>query len=178
MTVATTTREALADDIVRVGEGDRAALRRVYDATSAKLFGVCVRMAGDHDIAEDALQDAYVKVWKGAHRFDRSLASPITWLCLIARGAAIDQRRSAGRRDQALAAIADHPGTHDADAIDPIVLQDCLGALEPAQREPILSAFFDGYRYGELAQRAAVPLATMKSRIRRALIALRTCLDG
>ena len=91
-------RERLIADLDRVARGDERALRDVYDATSAKLFGVCLRISGDRDAAEDILQQVYLKVWDRAGRFDAERASPITWLCTIARNTAIDWRRSAPPR--------------------------------------------------------------------------------
>ena len=70
------TREQLAEALIRAGQGDRSAFRRVYDATSAKLFGVCLRILGDRQTAEDVLQDAYVTIWNKAATFDSGRA---TW---------------------------------------------------------------------------------------------------
>jgi len=171
-------RERLNAAIARVAAGDRSALRAVYAATSAKLFGICVRITGDRENAEDALQETYVKLWRRADRFDPSRASAITWLCLIARGTAIDIARANGRADSGGEALAAHALT-DATVSDDDrrELDDCLALLDDGQRSFILSAFFDGYSYDELARRADMPLGTMKSRIRRGLMALRRCLD-
>src|SRR3954471_23610815 len=95
-----TSRSQLAAALVRVAGRDRAALRIVYDDTSAKLFGVCLRILNDRSEAEDVLQDVYVTVWRKAGTFDPGRASPITWLVAIARNRSIDKLRSsaAGRR--------------------------------------------------------------------------------
>lgn len=171
-------RARLDADIARVAAGDRAALRAVYAATSAKLFGICLRITGDRENAEDALQETYVKVWRRADRFDPSRASAITWLCLIARGTAIDVARAHGRADTGVEALAAHALTDaTVDEEERRELDDCLALLDDGQRSFILSAFFDGYSYDELARRAEMPLGTMKSRIRRGLMALRRCLD-
>ena len=84
-------RKQLAAAIVRVAGGDRAALQLVYHATSAKLFGIVLRILGDRGEAEDVLQDVYLTVWRKAGRFDATVASPITWLVSIARNRAIDR---------------------------------------------------------------------------------------
>jgi RNA polymerase sigma-70 factor (ECF subfamily) len=93
---ASLTRDELAEALGRAGAGDRVAFRRVYEATSAKLMGVCLRILHDRQLAEDVLQDTYVTVWRKADRFDASRASPITWLVTIARNRAIDRLRSGG----------------------------------------------------------------------------------
>lgn len=179
-TDAIAARERLNADIACVAAGDRRALERVYAATSNKLFGICLRIAGDREAAEDALQETYLRVWRRAGRFDATRASAITWLCLIARGTAIDARRADGRRMAGALSLVDGAGdgTDRAAEIEGDVLRDCLDRLDTEPRGAILAAFYDGYSYDDLARRAGSPLGTMKSRIRRALKALRECIDG
>lgn len=182
-------RNRLVAALKRVATGDRAALRLVYDMTAAKLFGVCLRIAGDRDAAEDILQDVYLKVWQRAGRFDPDRASPVTWLCTIARNTAIDWRRArpvaaaeAVLPAEAAAELPDErPAAPDqiAAAQEEARIAACLAALQPHQGQAIRSAFFDGYSYPQLAQAMAVPLGTMKSWVRRGLIQLKACLgDG
>ena len=178
MATSTDAHRRLNADIARVAAGDRAALRRVYAATSGKLFGICLRFSGDRDGAEDALQETYVKVWRRADRFDPARASAMTWLCLIARGTAIDAARAVGRMRGGMDVVRDHADiVTEVPAGDREALTDCLDLLDEDARGYILSAFFDGYSYDELAKFAEVPLGTMKSRIRRGLMALRRCLE-
>src|ERR1700741_5651092 len=89
-------RSQLAAALMRVAAGDGAALRTVYQDTSAKLFGVCLRILNDRSEAEDVLQDVFVTVWRKAASFDATRASPITWLVTIARNRAIDRLRAVG----------------------------------------------------------------------------------
>src|SRR5262245_58060314 len=91
---AEATRSQLAAALVRLAAGDRAALRVVYQDTSAKLFGVCLRILNDRTEAEDVLQEVYLTVWRRAATFDPGRASPITWLVAIARNRSIDRLRS------------------------------------------------------------------------------------
>lgn len=178
-------RQSLSDALARVARGSQSALEEVYSRTSAKLFGLCLRILGDRGEAEDALQEVYVSVWRRAGTFDPARASPITWLAALARNRAIDRLRSAGRQrpaeplDEALG-IAD--GSADALAQlegseDRRRLMACVGALEERQSRSIRAAFFEGLTYSELAERASVPLGTMKSWIRRGLLRLRECLE-
>ncbi|WP_448662775.1 sigma-70 family RNA polymerase sigma factor [Sphingomonas sp. CJ20] len=179
-------RLRLVQALQRVARGDRAGLRQVYDMTSAKLMGVCLRICQDRDVAEDIMQDVYLKIWSRAGRFDANRASPITWLCTIARNTAIDWRRAHALPPalgiEAADGIADARPMVDRlieDGQQQARIFDCLDALEGQQRTAIRSAFFDGFSYPELAERAAVPLGTMKSWIRRGLIQLKGCLgDG
>lgn len=180
------TREQLAEALVRAGQGDRSAFRRVYDATSAKLFGVCLRILGDRQTAEDVLQDAYVTIWNKASSFDSGRASPITWLATIARNRSIDRLRSAavrpaGRPLDEAAEIRDETPTADAlleAGQEAQRLHGCLNELEDRARAAIRTAFFEGETYEALAARFEVPLGTMKSWIRRGLQKLKGCLEG
>lgn len=178
-------RQILAAALDRVSGGSDAALAEVYDRTSAKLFGVCLRILGDRGEAEDALQDVYVSVWRRAGSFDVSRASAITWLTTLARNRAIDRLRSAGR-PRPTASIEQAMEIPDAgdDALTLLEtdeerrrLMHCLDELEAPASGAIRSAFFDGFTYVELAGRAGVPLATMKSWVRRGLMRLRGCLE-
>jgi len=178
-------RARLTAALARVADGDKAALRMVHDLTAAKLFGVCLRISGDRESAEDILQDVYIKVWNRAGRFDAERASPITWLCAIARNTAIDARRASGKVMQP---IEDAFDIADDGASAPELIAagqerarilDCLGKLEERQGRAIRSAFYDGLTYAELAERMKVPLGTMKSWVRRGLMQLKACLgDG
>ena len=182
---AAMTRDELAQALGRTGDGDRAAFRAVYDATSAKLLGVCLRILGDRQLAEDVLQDTYVTVWRKAASFDADRASPITWLVTIARNRSIDRLRSGAvtRRttpideahdlaDEAPLASATLEAKEDAGR-----LNLCLDELEEKVRRSIRTAFFEGVTYEVLAEREGTPLGTMKSWIRRGLLRLRACLE-
>jgi RNA polymerase sigma factor (sigma-70 family) len=178
-------REQLIAALARVATRDSEALRFVYSATASKLFGVCLRILRDNGEAEDVLQNVYLTIWHQAAKFDPEKASPITWLVAIARNRAIDRLRASAtaRRmaplDDAIDVKDDAPG-----ALSKLVageeqqrLMDCLNELESRQANAIRVAFLDGVTYEELARRMDVPLGTMKSLIRRALIQLRGCLE-
>jgi len=178
-------RRQLSAALRRVAGGDRAALRLVYDETSAKLFGVCLRILNDRSEAEDVLQDVYLNVWRKAASFDENRASPITWLVAIARNRAIDRVRSGtGSRFRAPIEAADDvpdPAPIAAETIESAQesrrLYACLEELETRQQAAIRAAYIDGLTYEELAERSNVPLGTMKSWIRRGLAKLRRCLE-
>jgi RNA polymerase sigma-70 factor (ECF subfamily) len=170
----------LLDGIAR---GERAALAALYQRTSAKLYGVCLRLLGSEEDAQDALQDAYATVWQKAARFDASKASPITWLCVVARNKAIDrlrQRPVAGDDLEMALAIPDS-GLSALELVEQAQESDrllrCLEELEERSRAMIRAAFLDGASYSQLAERESVPLGTMKSWIRRGLLRLRGCLE-
>lgn len=179
-------RAELSGLLARVAAGDRRALKAVYARTSAKLYGVCLRIARDRDAADDILQDVYLKVWKRAGGFDPGHASPITWLCAIARNAAIDWVRKHGRPALPATEQPADAGDIEWDAALEALSQDeerahifdCLEALAPSQSRAIRLAFFDGLSHPELASALGAPLGTTKSWIRRGLLQLRGCLEG
>lgn len=180
-------RSQLLAILARVAAGERTALRELYDRTSAKLFGICLRICVDQQGAEDVLQEVYIAVWSRAAGYDPERSSPITWLATIARNRAIDWRRSRHRADDMLpidaaSAVADAaisaPQLVD-DARAAALLRACLDNLDARAEKAIREAYYDGFSYAELAAREAVPLGTMKSWIRRGLDRLRKCLtDG
>jgi len=178
-------RSRLVAALARVAGRDRAALQIVYQDTSAKLFGVCLRILNDRSEAEEVLQEVYVTVWRKAASFDPARASPITWLVAIARNRSIDRLRAAagGRRMEPIAAAEEvrDPAPAAVDLVEAAQqssrLDLCLEQLEARQSTAIRSAFLDGNTYEELAERMKVPLGTMKSWIRRGLLKLRDCLE-
>lgn len=169
----------------RVSEGRQEALREIYDLTSAKLFGICLRILGDRQEAEDALQDVYLSVWRRAASFDRERASPITWLATLARNRAIDRLRVLKRGGAKvpvtdaleLADPADDALARLQSSEDRQRLMACIAELEARSAAAIRGAFFGGATYAELAAGAEVPLGTMKSTVRRSLMKLKACLE-
>jgi RNA polymerase sigma-70 factor (ECF subfamily) len=178
-------RSQLVAALARVAGGDRAALQTVYQDTSAKLFGVCLRILNDKSEAEDVLQEVYLTVWRKAASFDPARASPITWLVAIARNRSIDRLRAAagGRRMDPIDAAEEvrDPAPPAVELVEAAQQSSrvalCLEQLEARQSTAIRSAFLDGNTYEELAERMKVPLGTMKSWIRRGLLKLRDCLE-
>lgn len=177
-------RRRLSDALARAGRGSQSALSEVYEATSAKLFGICLRILPDRAEAEDALQDIYINVWRKAGSFDAERASPITWLATLARNRAIDRLRAAGSRRSDPVELALHVPDPSPDASEILEAEEsggrlhgCMEELESQRAAAIRTAFFDGATYGELAERSDVPLGTMKSWIRRGLLQLKECLE-
>lgn len=179
-------RARLVEALLATGREDRSAFQQLYRLTRAKLFGICLRICGERQGAEDVLQEVYLIIWRRAGGYEPGRSSPITWLATIARNRAIDWRRAhPGRGEVAVEAAA---GVADPapDATSGLLgeeenrrLRDCLDELEQQQRESIRTAFFSGVTYAELATRRGVPLGTVKSWIRRGLQRLRDCLrDG
>lgn len=182
--------------LAKSGLGDRAAFAQLYERTSAHLFGVVLRINRDRAQAEDVLQEVYVNVWRSAQSFDAAQSQPLTWLTSIARNRAIDslRRRQAEPQTQAAPLAADSEEGRDvyddvADgapgplallsrASDARALGRCMQALSAQQRQSVALAFYDGLSHAEVAEQMRQPLGTVKSWVRRALLALKACLDG
>jgi RNA polymerase sigma-70 factor, ECF subfamily len=178
-------RDLIIAALARIPGGDRTALQTIYRLTAAKLFGVCLRILSERSDAEDVLQEVYLTVWRKAGDFNPGRASPMTWLIAIARNRAIDRLR-ATRQSRHMdpidvaADLADNAPLADG-AMESVEanarLHGCLKTLAEHERVALRSAFFDGNTYEELAERMKVPLGTMKSWIRRAMIKLKACLE-
>jgi RNA polymerase sigma-70 factor (ECF subfamily) len=169
--------------LARVARGDRAALDLLYARTSAKLYGVVLRIVQRREVADDVLQDVYVRVWGQAGRFAPDKGSAIAWLATIARNIAIDHVRQSKRfvsdEDAGLAERADDARSaldvleHDDEARR---LKTCLDALEPERRALVVAAYFDGASREDLAARAGAPVGTIKTWLHRSLKQLKDCL--
>jgi RNA polymerase sigma-70 factor (ECF subfamily) len=184
-TVSLVDADPLRDLLVAVAGGDVAAFERLYHSTSAKLFGICLRVLKQRSDAEDVLQDVYTTIWRKANQYDAARASAMTWLAMLTRNKSIDRLRAAGKErrstpldlaedvhDQNPSALA---ATETSD--ENRRLNTCLGELDVQRRNLILVAFFEGVTYEELAARCGSPLGTVKSWIRRGLLRLKACLE-
>ncbi|WP_460275518.1 sigma-70 family RNA polymerase sigma factor [Celeribacter sp. ULVN23_4] len=176
-------RERIEALIVRVSLGERAALSDLYDLTQAKLFAVSLRVLGDRHAAEDAMHDTYVKIWGNADRFKVTGHSPMTWLITIARNTAIDRLRArrshadVGAYSETLASSVQTPEQRAIAASEAGRIVECLDTLPTERRIAITGAYLDGRSYADLAAAAKVPLNTMRTWLRRGLIALRECME-
>jgi RNA polymerase sigma-70 factor (ECF subfamily) len=181
--LATLSQDPLAPLMAKIAEGDRGALRALYEATSAKLFGVCLRILSSREESEDVLQDVYLTIWRRADRFDPARAGVMAWITTIARNRAIDRLRARHPMVQAepetLEVADDAPGAETllAASDEARRLADCLGELDERTRTVIRTAFFEGVTYEALARRMDAPLGTVKSWIRRGLARLKGCLE-
>lgn len=184
--------------LARAGLGDRAAFATLYERTSSHLFAVVLRINRDRGQAEDILQEVYVNVWRAARSFDAAQSQPLTWLTSIARNRAIDSLRRSQTQPQmqtssgALGAgdsededvydtVADvSPGPLDllSRASEARALDQCMDKLTALQKQSVALAFFHGLSHAEVAAQLRQPLGTVKSWVRRALMSLKTCLQG
>jgi RNA polymerase sigma-70 factor (ECF subfamily) len=175
--VATDLKDALA----RCGRGEKAALRVIYESECPAMIGVALRIVKRRELAEEVVQEAYVKIWRNAHRYDPELGPPKAWLYAIVRNQALNVLRD-GRREDLVDEVPEDMDTavEAYQAIerlpDASALRRCLEGLEPRRRVSLVMAYVDGFSHGEIAGRLAVPLGTVKAWIRRSLVALKECM--
>jgi RNA polymerase sigma-70 factor (ECF subfamily) len=165
---------------------DRAAFRRLYEATSAQLFGFALRVLHKEELAEEAVQDAFVAIWHAAAGYQVHLASPLTWMVTIVRNKALDIRRRAladggGVRVEledadSLADLAAGPHEQAQRSRDAQALARCMDTLAGRQRQAIGMAYLHDLSHSDVAARLDLPLGTVKTWIRRGLERLRDCL--
>jgi RNA polymerase sigma-70 factor (ECF subfamily) len=162
---------------------NRAAFTKLYSLTSAKLFGVVLRILNNRAEAEDALQEIYVKIWNNADKFAVNQYSPMSWLVVVARNHAIDVIRArkpiAVDIDDAFD-VSDDSKTPEQEAINTSEgkrIDNCLQELDEQKAQAVRGAYVEGYSYEELAERFSVPINTMRTWLRRSLISLKECLE-
>lgn len=171
----------LVELLRRSARGDQQAFAELYDVTSARVFGLAVRVVRDPAQAEEVTQEAFLEVWRTASRFDSQRGSALSWLLTICHRKAVDRVRSAEsatRRDTSYHQqnqSIDHDATADAAqaSLDARRVRDALGSLTDVQREVLELAYFGGYTHTEVAGILQLPVGTAKTRIRDGLIRLR-----
>lgn len=180
--------DELIDLLDRIGRREQSALKTLYEKTSAKLFGVALRILDNRDWAEDVLQESYLAIWRLGADYRASLSPPLAWMGMVVRSRALDllRRRKADRAHLTHELDEEHADTLEAAEPTPqdiaqasqqaFALHQCLGRLENRQREVVSLAYLRDLSHGELATQLRIPLGTVKTWIRRGLEQLRTCM--
>ena len=167
----------LAVLLLRVAAQDHAAFKQLYDATSRRLFGLALRMLKRRDVAEDVLQDAFIRIWQHAARYDPDRGAPMPWLWRILRNAAIDRLRRDHADHADIDDFAERLSAPEAPVDLRIDLSGGLSKLGAKKSQALSLAFVEGYTHEEIAEELAAPLGTVKSQLRRSLEQLRRHLE-
>jgi len=166
--------------------GERFALRALYEREGRWLLAVAQRIVRDPELAEDVLQDAFLQIWQRASTFRRDLGSGRGWVYTVVRHRALDEARrnrpevSFGDDFESVAEAASIPqamASDDAWPHDEEALAHCLAQLDDPKRQCVVDAFVEGYTHEQIAQKLSKPVGTVKSWIRRGLLALKECLS-
>jgi RNA polymerase sigma-70 factor (ECF subfamily) len=177
----TTTPVEISLMLASVAHGDAGAFARLYQATSAKIYGVVLRIVRRHDLAADVMEQSYLQIWKTASKFDPALSSPMGWMIAIARARAIDL----ARRPDMVASEADpeiveneSPGTLSRRELTDELkrLLTCIGRLEPDRQRMLLLAYYGAFTRDELARKLDIPADLLTSSLRRSLFEIEQCL--
>jgi RNA polymerase sigma-70 factor, ECF subfamily len=174
-------RAVLLQLLAEVARGNKSAFARLYGLTHAKLLGVGLRILRDRALAEDVLQESYLKVWRHAASYDPSIASPMTWMATIVRHGAIDavrkrQIEALAGDDDALSAVP----SNDPDPVEEMHLARlrpkalaAFARLPEDKRRLIMLAYLRDHSRHDLSIRLGIPANTVKTHLRRALLELR-----
>jgi RNA polymerase sigma-70 factor (ECF subfamily) len=172
--------------IRRVAEGDSAAFERVYDAFSGILYSLALRILGRPEDTEEILQEVFTKIWRDAADYDARRGAPLAWAITITRHKAIDRIRAGARRLRLYEAaeaeaktnlpVVSQPAYNAEQSENAKAVKESLEMLPQDVRESIELAFFGGLSHSQIAEKLALPVTTVKSRIRRAMMQLRQSL--
>ena len=166
--------------LASVAKRDEAAFARLYEATRAKLFGVALRILRRQDLAEEVVQEAYVRIWNSAGEFNPAMGSPINWMVPMVRNRAIDIVRKRGEVsiDDPVEVASDIPAPlarrEMTDELKHVL--DCVGQLDQQRQKLILLAYYNGWSREQLAEKFNTPLNNVKTWLRRGMIEIRECL--
>jgi len=171
--------------LAAVAKGDEAAFERLFAATRAKIYGIVLRILRRQDLADQVMQDVYLKIWTAAARYDPATSAPITWMVAIARNEAIDLVRMGGAaaaEEQsefpAVGARSPDPQARREMTGELKRLLGCIGRLGPDQQRLVLLAYFNGLSRPQLADKLGVPVDTIRIWLRSSLAEIRGCLGS
>lgn len=173
----------LGGALAACANGDRNALRSIYDQEAGRLVAIAERIVRRRDLAEEVVQDAFIRIWTHAHQYNPACGSARGWIFAIVRNRALNLVRD-GRRELTVKDVGVLRDEEDASEVIAAWqsldrnsrLYECLATLDETKRRSILMAYVKGYTHGEIAGRLRMPLGTVKSWIRRGLTALRECM--
>jgi RNA polymerase sigma factor (sigma-70 family) len=170
--------------VMLVKQRNQDAFTYLYDNYAAALNGVIIKLVDDHTLAEDILQESFLKIWNNFGAYDASKGRLFTWMLNITRNLTIDTLRSKGYKKQAKISADENSvsiyadSSYGAASFDALGVKKHLAVLKPEQRVVIDLAYFSGFTQDEIAGQLGIPLGTVKTRMRSALIELRKVLQN
>jgi RNA polymerase sigma-70 factor (ECF subfamily) len=184
--VATSSREDWAELIEQTAAGDRESFARLFDATSPYVNGLARRILVDREAAEEVVMEVYVQAWQQSGRYQRSRGAPLSWLLNLTRSRAIDRVRARASRERGIEETLEEEPIDLDETADPAEhallaerrrrVRDALARLSREERRVVELAYFGGRSHTEIAAELGLPLGTVKTRIRLALLRLQRIL--
>jgi RNA polymerase sigma-70 factor (ECF subfamily) len=162
---------------------DQTAFAELYDLTKRKLFGIALLVLRRRDLAEDATQEAFIRIWRNARSFDPARGTPMTWMATIVRNLAIDVKRSpaAEPTDDSELTVIPFNGRSALEVLeandDHRRLREALNRLDPMKRKLVIAAYLNGESREELAERFGAPVNTIKTWLRRAVLDIKAAIE-
>jgi RNA polymerase sigma factor (sigma-70 family) len=180
------TFDPLAQLLADVAMGDERAFARLYELTGSRLLAIARGIVGRTDVAEDVLQDSFLRVWRWAHRFDAGKGVAYAWLVRVVRNRALSARARLHRREdghidvdaETIAQSGPDPADQAMRSEEARRVNSCLANLPLNHRRSVTLVYFEGLTHSELAERLGVQLGTAKSWVRRGLAQMNRCLTG
>ncbi|WP_189407853.1 sigma-70 family RNA polymerase sigma factor [Alteromonas halophila] len=172
--------ETLFPLLCNTASGDKNAFAKLYQITSPQLYAVALKMLKKPDLADEATQDAFVKIWHNAGHYQRAKGTVLTWMVSIVRYRALDLMRYHKVRNEVdleAEAIPDKPDNAQRFSAEQQKLEECMDELDQSQRQAIQLAYVNGLSHQEVVHHLSSPLGTIKSWIRRGLQSLKRCLS-
>lgn len=163
--------------------GDQVAFENLYKQTAGKLYAISLQMLRRRDLAEDAVQEAFVRIWHNAGEYQQEKGSVLTWMTTIVRYRALDMLRAAKSRRETHEDLeeAEDEQTPEQELYierDRVLIDRCMALLEGQQREMIQLAYFRGFTHAEVCDHTGSPLGSVKTWIRRGLERLKRCVEA
>lgn len=179
-------QDPYADLLLKCSNGDQVAFSKLYSESSSQLLAVSMRLLRTRQAGEDAVQDAYIKIWNKAGSFNSSKASGMTWMTTIVRNRCLDILRAQKVRPQetdiefeGLDFTDEALGPDDQSGISLMTrrMLKCMQGLQENQKKAILMAYYYGMTHEEIAAKLDSPLGTVKAWVRRGVVRLKECLE-
>ena len=171
-----------AQIVTRLKNRDKTALSDLYDYYGAAFYGQAHRITDSETLAQEAVQDAFLKIWNNIHQYDDSKGKLFTWMYRIARNEAIDKKRSKENRlSDKTTSINDTVYSYEADNstaknVEDIGVKQLLNMLDADSKGIMELVYFQGYTHSEVAELTKTPIGTVKTKVRRAILKLRSSL--
>lgn len=170
--------------MARIARGERSALSRLFETEAGRLIAIAQRILRRRDLAEEAVQDCFVAIWKRAAQFEPSKGTARGWMTTIVRNRALNMLRDGSRVDYHDSAVIAEMGDRNVDALAAFdalaerdALRKCLHRLDEPKRRAILLCYVTGLNHGEAAATMNAPLGTLKAWVRRGVVSLQECLS-